>query len=578
MCWRPKNSRTHSGHPSHGRIQGAVGFNRKEVMKIVKHFWRAWGHLATSWLLLSMVALASPNPGKSRVGSHARGFALLTDTNRDGAVDRSDQRLAASLRGRFDWQRGGAFVMANVDDDDQDGRIDALDDVINGTKDLEDLASIIIEHRQRFGVPVFGSDSLPVSLQLAAVKAQEPQTLAPINFFGCDDTVCTKAENPIDLEVHPGQQHIVRAESREFASGDWNGVVQLELRMANASNDTKVLAKTELRVAPWLALPDTAQARRVFVASGVYPNTTFLQQLQETAARQSVEVTQRNTSRWQEMWVQDTFEMGVAALPGRSPMHVVLNGVRGAGIDGFGPSLLAPDVGLIQVAEPRQLGGGDAWADWMGNLSVTPPTRKHPQGRLYYGVNEDTGVGLHPKVVSFLAAQELQEPFALDTSFLEIKHVDEMISFVPGPANEVFALVASPGAAADLLPQRPWSEHDAKAQAVMDKNVATMQQAVGLDATQIINLPIRFTPEGAALWSNPVNSLVLNGLQKKGTLVIGNTDMPKVVVQEMLTLLATTELELVFVDDSPYQKNSGNVHCATNSLRMPPAGFFSYEP
>ena len=63
--------------------------------------------------------------------------------------------------------------------------------------------------------------------------------------------------------------------------------------------------------------------------------------------------------------------------------------------------------------------------------------KKYPLGRIYYG----QGIPLElmdAKFKVFLNKKIVQEPFEIDTSWLNVGHVDEVISFVPSPGGKGF--------------------------------------------------------------------------------------------------------------------------------------------
>ena len=131
----------------------------------------------------------------------------------------------------------------------------------------------------------------------------------------------------------------------------------------------------------------------------------------------------------QDIWFQDTMEIGYTQLPGAQPMHVVMEAQRPNASDDVAVTLLAPDFGFISIGEPRQPGDEeDHWMDWMGNLEVTHPLSGHPLGRIYYGKSDRTT--FHPKILEFLEAQQVQKPFAVYTNWLLIQHVDEVLNFL----------------------------------------------------------------------------------------------------------------------------------------------------
>ena len=96
------------------------------------------------------------------------------------------------------------------------------------------------------------------------------------------------------------------------------------------------------------------------------------------------------------------------------------------------------------------------WIDWYGNLEATPPYadshgKRYPYGRVIVGKQRE--LTMHPGVMKFLEAQGLQwPPFVVDTSWLAIGHVDEVVNFVPAQNKAGFkVLLPSPQAARDML-------------------------------------------------------------------------------------------------------------------------------
>lgn len=502
---------------------------------------------------------SSPTDDTGTAGDEP-GLALFGDADRDGALTPADLALAAAP---WRWEGPGALVLANLDDDDQDGLRDADDALVNGADDADDLAP----------VRVVGT-ALP------------PDTAVALGFTGAHAETCAAA-----LRVHVGGRTWsplagpvlltdgaleLGIEATRFAGPDWPGRCTLTATAAGLT------ASTELRVAPWLVLSNAAATGRLYVATGAYANQGFLDGLAATATElanlgRAIEIVEHPTELWRDMWMQDTMELGYTEIPGPGGvqrMHVALRANRGPDADKFPPTLLAPGVGYLEVGEFRDLGGGDEWADWYGNLEVSPPVPGNPLGRVYYGHNTASDATLHPSVVDFIAAQELQAPFAVDTSWLSIKHVDEIFNFLPGPDQKPRLIVASPRAAASV---RPLDAYNSDLQARLDATVADAIAALGLAPSQVIELPLAFRAGelGALnLWSNPVNSVYLNGIVITGDTDETDPDMLTPLTPALKDLLTTALAGaavdgLRFLDDAPYQIRWGNVHCATNTLRIP---------
>ena len=207
----------------------------------------------------------------------------------------------------------------------------------------------------------------------------------------------------------------------------------------------------------------------------------------------------------------------------------------------------------------------DPEAEYRGMSWITPVIRE---------VMGDTGMTLHPELVAFLEAQQAQAPFWVDTGFLTIKHVDEIASFLTGADGRPRMLFADTRSAAELAPHSDGPSNHAN-QERLDKvlhggtypsgetNPGLLTQ-LGLTEDQVVRLPVSYDG-GHNVWSNPVNSLHLNGL-----VVTGDSHVPPAVAGNIRSqLLAAGARDVRFVDDEVYQDRCGNVHCATNTLRLP---------
>ena len=482
-------------------------------------------------------------------------------------------------------------VLANRDDDDRDGAADADDERVNGRADERDLAALVVHV----------ADPRAVRLRVSAREA-------PLRFFvregdGWRHAGLGAAALPVGAGADGAADRPVtlHVESTAWAGlpAGWDGVARITIEALDAAGAVVGAAQADCRVAPVLVRPGTARASEVFVSSGRYDNEPFLAALRAALEPLGVALVVHPAADWREMWMQDTMEVATASIPG-SRMHVVLDGLRGA--DGFPPTLLGPDTAVARVAEPRALSGGDDWADWYGNLEVSPPLDGHPAGRVIHGKNTRTGQAFHPEVVRFLAAQGAQSPVWIDTSWLMIKHVDEIVAFLPGPDGKGVLLVPDPeeglrlagGLAADaaavdanrriarlINEMLEGTAGVARAGVVGDPDGAAGGRSPGLldllgwDRDRVIRLPLVFrvpaegldpaggvTNAGTA-WSSPVNALYVNG-----TVICGAADMPDTVRETCRERFrAAGAADVVFIDDGVYQSRGGNVHCATNARR-----------
>ena len=483
---------------------------------------------------------------------------------------------------------GPVLVLANRDDDDSDGRPDADDEVVNGSDDERDLAPLEIGDT--------GAGVTRLRLDAGA---------APLRFFQRVDGGWRHAglgRAMIDSRDGRGAEAEIRVESCAWAGvpAAWSGTAGVTVVGFDGAGAEVTATRLSVRVAPVLLGAATDRVTEVFAASGRYDNADFLDRLRAILGSLDVPLTVHAAADWREMWMQDTMEVATASIPG-SRMHVVLAGLRGA--DGFPPTLLGPDTAIARVAEPRALGDGDDWADWYGNLEVSPPLDGHPAGRVIHGRNTRTGQTFHPEVVRFLVTQGAQAPLWIDTSWLMIKHVDEIVAFLPGPDGRGVLLVPDPeeglrlagrlGTDAAVVEANRWiarridemlegTDGPARAGVVGDAagggRSPGLLDLLGWDRDRVIRLPLAFrvTTEGldaggevtnaVTAWSSPVNSLLVNG-----TVICGSADMPDTVRETCRERFhAGGAADVVFIDDGVYQQRGGNVHCATNARRGAP--------
>ncbi len=164
-------------------------------------------------------------------------------------------------------------------------------------------------------------------------------------------------------------------------------------------------------------------------------------------------------------WLRDTIVSGYTAWPGNNgtveEKQVFMKTFRLRALQNWVyETLLSANVGITYPAA----GSNDHLNDGNsgGNLGVTPPVKKttntgtteYLYGRIYYGNNVYSRVNATSR--AFFDAQNMQTAITLDTDWLSVGHVDEMLTFVPYAAGaNAFKkwklLIASPKAAYDLM-------------------------------------------------------------------------------------------------------------------------------
>ena len=204
---------------------------------------------------------------------------------------------------------------------------------------------------------------------------------------------------------------------------------------------------------------------------------------------------------------------------------------------------------------------------------------------------------MHPDILAFLEEQRVQAPaLVLDTSWLLIGHVDEIVSFVPvqdrpgfrvlfpstALAKRILAELTSAGLGdlsvfeqhgndetkvAALLEGSAASDENRCIQALLDQIKAKLCEGLGLDDSHFVELPALFEA-GVALIPNLVNSLIING-----HVIAPDPCGPQVNGQDVFANLFSQALvkyglRVHFVDIwDCYHSKAGEIHCGTNTIR-----------
>lgn len=520
---------------------------------------------------------------------------VSADTNRDGTVDFEDDLIR-----RDTWTAArGAIFLVNNDSDDNSRVPDWDDDVVNGNADLLDMAVVRVA-----AIPELAAD--------ARLTMTVDNTSAPLVRLFLRDaqgnyamvTPGVAGNLPTELARNEGIE--LRLEAKSYATPTWDGRCTITVTLRN-SDGTETTDAVQLRVAPFLMLAGTQRATIIYARDYPTRNEAFMESLrtlvpQAGATFQVVPADAPYPAY--NIWLQDTMEVGYHAMPGHS-MPVVLRANRNKPLDNYSRDvMMSPDFGWIQWGRYRAAfgagDGGDSWLDWYGNLEATPPIPGYPLGRVFYGVSGANS--LNPEVVAMINAQEVQGPaLGLDVGWLLIKHVDEMVSFIPsGVESEEFPIrvivpdttlaigileqLAQQGkgstrifprfeqnmTVASLLADQSRINYNRTLQAnrinpMIQKIIAEFK----LPESAYIRVPALYNLDGSSLMPNLVNSLVLNGIfvapMPDGPVVDGKD----VFEEDLRQRLSAYPVEVHFIDDWRYHTWSGNVHCGTNATREP---------
>ncbi len=551
-----------------------------------------------SWLLIFLMVgltvilaqiLVCKKPGSERQ------VQIAVDVNRNEKVE-----FRADEQGKSEWtpERGATFL--NNNDSDQGTRApDHTDEVVNGIEDLKDLAVLKVKR-----IPDLPDDSqVTMTVDTASMSRIRLFIKAGENEYRNLPLLVKQNINPAQLRQTDLE---LRIEANSYADSSWTGETIVTLTVSRSEGETES-DHVKLKVAPFILLPNLNEGSALYVREFPGRNDEFLERLRElvpAADAELVVVPAGDPYPPRQIWLQDTMEIGYSEIPGQR-MNVVLKANRGRALDDYAKhKLMGPDFGWVQVGTFRkEYGGGrggNGWLDWYGNLEVTPPVPGYPLGRFYCGYNPDgpEDASLNPEIISMLEAQKIQGPaLRLDTGWLLIRHVDEMISFLPSSDLERPFKVLVVDTEAMLVLLEKWTRDGygeipmlnlySKKMTIkslyenkdlidlnkslqkerIEPNIELLKRELGLKEEDFIRVPSLFDKHGTSVVPNMVNSTILNGhifIVAPNGPVIGGIDQLE---EEMRKLLSSLPLEPHFLDARLYHRWGGEVHCATNVKR-----------
>lgn len=390
-------------------------------------------------------------------------YRLHGDFNRDGAADSNTWYTAA----RWEWGAGnpGAIIPFNNDDDGgrrsgtHPERRDFTDDRVNAN-DVE-LAPLEI---RRHGGALPAAAEFKASLEVLNgnernIRIHNGRSAGRSEMIGParGSRAAFHDMSGITPAITLGM------EALRYAGRGFNGLIDIRLtvyrytydaRLSDDVNFANMLRNAaahettyvRVRVAPWIVPHHLDRAERVYVVTlpggAGSPNRTFRQTLDPLV--QAAGCTFDETHSGNDRWMQDCMEIGYSVMPAATRPHrwtSVLRCFRGRGLYDFPPQLAGRDVGWFEpnvpdfAAQPTINPTTDTTFDSGGNIECTPPVRAsngttYPFGRVYYGPGGGSE-RFDAVTAEFFNAQVVQAPIRIDTNWLSVGHVDEMMSFIP---------------------------------------------------------------------------------------------------------------------------------------------------
>lgn len=423
-------------------------------------------------------------------------FLLHVDANRDGVVD--DLPVPAINTPAPAWAWGangrGAILPVNVDDDGARNASDASDGTINGVADANsDIAHI--EVRRAGGnaaVPPLWAATLEINSPAGELNPQNNARIFVGTANGDAQLVGAGAQQAA-LPGWPANADAYGMEATRYAGDGFNGIVSVRLTVTcpdplGGGGNLTYYSEAQMRAASWIMPNHLQRADTVYVSNIGGANALFRTNpgvpaapglLQLTAAAGCNLVQHPIADRW----MQDCMEIGYSTWPGARAnllapvniqrMETTMRALRNGLLQAYPVTLRGQAFGYTFPGQ----GGVSNDFDSTGNLEVTPPVtatahavghataKTYPWGRIYYGRGRAAMGGLgglpqtlfNPETREFLEAQTVQNPIPLNTAWLSVGHVDEMMTFVPSPGvgKGWKLLIASPHEAYQIIGAAP---------------------------------------------------------------------------------------------------------------------------
>ena len=581
-------------------------------------------------------------------------LTLHVDANRDGKVDDVVEDGWAYGKGK-----PGAIILCNNDDDDGKRRLDNVTTVIE-VGDEPDIAALVIRKTPpNKNFPPGSKAFLEVSSN-ASIRIFDNRVAGGKEIIGPTTKDIYQLPDPNQAEITLGMEATRYPAEKAPFGGIW-----IILRVLDPKGQQCSYQQVYVRAAPWSMAHHLDPTEKVYVVK-MSDNGTFIADLNRHIAATGVPPAVQidgASYRW-DRWAQDVMELGSSAMPrvgAAAPdaswhLPVVLRTAedrekRRQGnprLDWYPQEkILGRNFGFHRTNNPDKDAGS---LNSFGNMECSPPVRvldktsastyrEYKFGRIMYGHDPDPTRAMHLSVVAFLQAQQIQEPFSIDTSWLAVGHVDEILSFCPvawasNPFKRFQLVMASPRVALQLftllqaqrdsngrsqgdaamltgvspppdpaiydmktpnqvLANAQFVEDQRWVQTRLDATKGILKQELGLDDADVIELPVLFRrePKNApqrkhfiAYLPNVVNMLAVTKGDGSAVLCIPKPFGPVLpgigcfFEASVRAALSTTGNQIEFVDDfHSYHEGAGEVHCGTNSKRRPRTDVWWWE-
>jgi hypothetical protein len=218
-----------------------------------------------------------------------------------------------------------------------------------------------------------------------------------------------------------------------------------DLRFESSSHEPTV-QKMQLRIAPWIMASDLDATHKVFARVDEGGDNALAEAIKNWVGSKNFSALMAEEGQSKKGFMRDIGKCGYAAAPGISQIVIHKN----LDARNLRMALRIDDAKDAPAGTTEQPKGKkrSVSQDNGGNLLVSPPLPEYPYGRIVYGGKLN---GWRPNAADFYHAQLLQSPISMDSTWLDVGHIDEMLSFVRCEDGSYRALLMSPRLAYIML-------------------------------------------------------------------------------------------------------------------------------
>lgn len=398
------------------------------------------------------------------------------------------------------------------------------------------------------------------------------------------------------------------------------------------------------RIAPIILTPNCLGSKMIYLTSvhGIQNNESFIKNVTNILEHEKHKYTivENKQISMFHRWIQDILKF-CYVTDGNKLSYIILKGPRFAT-----HSIKKGDMSYIfdyfngyplydfYIESAKNL-------DAMGNVQVIPPIYpNYPFGRIIYGVSTDEKQeNISYNLLDLLESQEIQKPVTIDTGWLTVGHVDEIISFIPDPKHKYGfrILIASTRCFYQLITKldsetvifddtnnyyifhKPtsdvkkrfaqkyddintkciyktplkvkdllnWSEmiaNNQEYQKKLDHNRKILMNELNLTKNDFLEVPICYWPKSLSPKAKSILPNMINNLYTDHFMLVPKPFGPIIdqidIFEQYFASLIPTDIRIYFVQNwDAYYLLDGDINCGTNVRRKPfKVPWWSHKP